>query len=107
MALSANQRQQQPPARRGFDWPGIIRIVLIQVLVLAALSGAFVRYLKWSSDAEWAAFVSASKSTAPDGKLYPRSELPLQAVKAPAAARSENLSERAGTCRGRLAGRDG
>jgi hypothetical protein len=103
MVLSGNQRQE----KRGFDWPGIIRTLVIQVLVLLALSGAAVHYLSWSSDNAWSEFVSLSKEGSPEAKIYPRSDVPLQEVRSPAAPRSENLSERAGTCRGRRAGRDG
>jgi hypothetical protein len=107
MTLSGNQREEQPHERRGFDWPGTIRILLIQVLVLVALTGAFVRYLDWSSDMEWAEFVGVSRTAAPEAKVDPRFEPPLQAVKAQAAPRSETVSDRAGACRARIAGRDG
>jgi hypothetical protein len=103
MALSGNQRQK----KGGLDWPGITRTLVIQVLVLLALSGAAIRYLSWSSDTAWSEFVSVSEQASPEAKIYPRSNVPLQEVKSPAAPRSENLSERAGTCRGRGAGRDG
>jgi hypothetical protein len=103
MALSGNQMQE----KRGFDWPGIIRTLVIQVLVLLALYGAAIRYLSWSSDTAWSEFVSVGKQASPEAKIHPRSEGPLQAVKSPAAPRSENLSDRAGTCRGRGADRDG
>jgi hypothetical protein len=42
------------PEKRGIDWPAIGKTLLIQLLVLLALSAAFVRYLNWSSDAAWA-----------------------------------------------------
>jgi flagellar basal body-associated protein FliL len=108
MTLSGNQKEEPPQQRRGFDWLGTLRILIIQVLVLVALSGAFIRYLNWSSEKEWAEFVSTSRTAAPEAKAYPRTEPPLQAVKAQATPRPESLSERAGTCRGgRSGGRDG
>jgi flagellar basal body-associated protein FliL len=86
---------------------GILRILLIQLVILVALAGAAVGYLNWSSEMEWAEFVNATATATPDAKAHPRSEPPLQAVKAPAGPRSENVSERVGTCRGRAAGHDG
>jgi hypothetical protein len=102
MALSGSQSQE----RRGFDWPGIIRILVIQVLVLLALFGAAIRYVSWSSDTTWSEFVSVSRQASPDARIHPRFDVPVQELKSPAAPHPENLSERAGTCR-RSAGRDG
>jgi hypothetical protein len=45
-------------------WPSIARILLIEVLVLLALSGAVVGYLNWSSEAAWAEFMAASEQSA-------------------------------------------
>ena len=36
---------------RGISWSGIGRTLLVEILVLLALSFAVVRYLEWSSDA--------------------------------------------------------
>jgi hypothetical protein len=102
MALSGNQSGE----KRGFDWPGIIRILVIQVLVLLALFGAAIHYLDWSSDTAWSEFVSVSRQASPEAKIYPGFDVPVQELKLPAAPHPENLSERAGTCR-RSAGRDG
>jgi hypothetical protein len=52
------------PASRQSFWPSIARILLIEVLVLLALSGAVVGYLNWSSEAAWAEFIAASKQSA-------------------------------------------
>ena len=71
MSTSANNSTVR---RQGF-WPSIIRTLLVEVFVLLVLAGAIVGYLKWSSDAAWAEFIAASKSSAP----APAS--PLQAVK--------------------------
>jgi hypothetical protein len=77
----------QSPEKRGFDWPAIIRTLLVQVLVLLALSGAVVRYVSWSSDKAWAEFNAATGPSAPHAT--PQSATPLQAVKdrAPCARR--------------------
>ena len=103
MALSGNQMQQ----KRGFDWPAIIRTLAVQLVVLLALSGAAIGYVNWSSDTAWSEFVSLNKHGSPDAKIYPRSDIPIGEFRSPAAPHPENLSERAGACRGRVAGRDG
>jgi hypothetical protein len=71
----------QTPENRGIDWPAIIRTLLMQGLVLLALAGAVVGYLRWSSDANWAEFLSESGSPLPDAKHRPPSSAPVQAVK--------------------------
>ena len=70
------------PEKRGIDWPAVARTLLIQVLVLLALSAALVRYLEWSSDAAWAEFSAAHPPAQPAAKLLPQSVTPVQAVKA-------------------------
>jgi hypothetical protein len=60
--------------RRGF-WPAIVRILLVEILLLVALSGAVVGYLNWSSEAAWAEFNAASKLSASEPKA------PIQTVK--------------------------
>jgi hypothetical protein len=52
-----NQRQ----SIRGIHWPGIIATLLVQILVVLALSVAAAFYLEWSSDANQAEFASATK----------------------------------------------
>jgi hypothetical protein len=78
----------QSPKKRGIDWPAILRILLMQMLVLLALTGAFVRYVDWSSDRALAEFGTASKASAP--KRQPPSQAPIQNVKdkAPCARRA-------------------
>ncbi|HEV3501635.1 MAG TPA: hypothetical protein VGZ92_15060 [Bradyrhizobium sp.] len=66
---------------RGIDWRAIIRTLLVQVLVLLALSGAFIRYLDWSSNAALAEFVAASKPPAPDPGDRAQSSIPVQTAK--------------------------
>ena len=43
----------QSPENPGINWLAVVRILLVQVLVLLALSGAIIGYLDWSSDAAW------------------------------------------------------
>jgi TRAP-type uncharacterized transport system fused permease subunit len=76
MALLRSQGSEN----RGIDWLGIVRTMLIQVIVLLALSVAVVGYLKWSSDAAWREFNAASKASALEPKHHQHSAIPVQAV---------------------------
>jgi hypothetical protein len=69
------------PEKRGISWQAIVRTLLVQVLVLLALSYAVVRYLEWSSDKALAEFNAASKSSVQDPNHRPQSSTPLQTVK--------------------------
>lgn len=56
-ADNANQDSQS-----GFwqgSWPAIVRIIILEILLLIALSGAFVYYLNWSSEAAVSEFMAA------------------------------------------------
>jgi LPS O-antigen subunit length determinant protein (WzzB/FepE family) len=39
-------------------WPSIVRIIILEILLLLALSGAFVFYLNWSSEAALSEFMA-------------------------------------------------
>jgi hypothetical protein len=71
----------QSPENRGIDWPAVVRTLLVQVLVLLALSGAFIGYLRWSSDTNWKEFISAGGLLVPDAKGHRQSSSPVQTVK--------------------------
>ena len=75
--------QNQSPENRRFDWPAIFRILTVQVLVLAALMVAFVRYVNWSSDQAWAEFSRSFTAPTPalEEKSKPPSASPMRAVK--------------------------
>ena len=75
--------RSQSPENRGIDWLGIVRTLLLQVLVLLALSAAVIGYLKWSSDAAWSDFIAASKASALESKHHQHSAVPLQTVRGP------------------------
>ena len=60
---SLNSQRQ---SNRGISRSGIIGTLLVQFLVLLALLVAVVRYLEWSSDANHAEFMSATKPSASD-----------------------------------------
>jgi hypothetical protein len=53
---------------------------MIQVLVLVALSGAFIRYVNWSSDEAFSDFLAASQSSAPAARPRPQSATPVYAI---------------------------
>lgn len=72
--------RNQNPDRRGIDWLAIVRTLLVQVLVLVALSGAFIRYVNWSSDAAFSEFLATSRSSAPAAEPRPQSATPVYAV---------------------------
>jgi hypothetical protein len=80
----------QGPGNRGIDWLGIARILILQVLVLLALAGAFIRYLDWSSDRAWTDFIAASQAPAQRATPQPQSFAPVRTVKvkAPCARRA-------------------
>jgi hypothetical protein len=71
----------QSQENRGIDWLGIVRTLLVQVLVLLALSGAVIGYLNWSSDAAWSDFIAASKASALEPKHHRHSAVPVQTVR--------------------------
>jgi hypothetical protein len=64
------------PASHQSFWPAIVRTLLVEVLVLLALSAAIVGYVNWSSEAAWTEFKAASKLSAPEANS------PVQTVKA-------------------------
>jgi hypothetical protein len=71
----------QDQANRGIDWPAIVRTLLVQVVVVLALSGAVVFYLNWSSDAAWQEFMLAGESSAPDPNHQAQSSTPVHVAK--------------------------
>jgi len=50
----------------GIRWRGIATTVVVELLVLLALTFAVVRYVEWSSDTAQAEFMSATKPSASD-----------------------------------------
>ena len=72
-----NQNRSKPDV----DWPGIVRTVLIQVLVLLALSAAVIRYVNWSSDAARAEFTAAGKPALSGPTQQPQPAAPVEIVK--------------------------
>jgi flagellar basal body-associated protein FliL len=70
-----------PKQRSGIQWSGIIRTLLLQVLVLLVLAGAFVGYVSWSSDRAWEDFNGVGKSPAADSKQHSQFSPPLESVR--------------------------
>jgi hypothetical protein len=62
--------RNQNPETRGIDWVAIERILILQVLVLIALAGGFIRYVNWSSEVAFAEFSAASNRTALEAKPH-------------------------------------
>jgi hypothetical protein len=56
----------QSGQNRGINWSGIVATLLVQVLVLVALSVAAVYYVNWSSEAALAEFLGAVKPSVSD-----------------------------------------
>ena len=59
-----SRQSSQPESWQDF-WFSIVRIVVLQVAILLALSGAFVVYLNWSSEVSFAEFLAAGSVWAP------------------------------------------
>jgi hypothetical protein len=62
-------------------WLGIVETLLLQVLVLVALSAAVIRYVNWSSEAAQAAFTAAAKPALSDPVLKPEPPAPVEVAK--------------------------
>jgi hypothetical protein len=60
-------------SRQGF-WLSIVRIFVFEVVLLFAISGAFIAYVNWSSEATFSEFLAAGAQSAP-------SSPPLQPIK--------------------------
>jgi hypothetical protein len=75
------------PTNRGSYWPGIVKTALAQVLVLLALSGAFIFYVNWSSEAARSDFMATSQPSVTEPKSHPQSSVPVQTANGPRACR--------------------
>ena len=61
MFPSVDNRPTNPDSRADFyqrAWPSVVRIIILEILLLLALSGAFVFYLNWSSEAAMSEFMT-------------------------------------------------
>jgi hypothetical protein len=66
---------------RGFDWPAIVKTLLVEIAVLLALTGAFVFYVSWSSQVAFEEFMDAGGSAAAEADHRPPASISVQAVK--------------------------
>jgi hypothetical protein len=64
---------------RGMRWLGTAATVVVELLVVVALGVAVVRYLEWSSDANQAEFMSATKPSASVANHSGEFSTPIQA----------------------------
>jgi hypothetical protein len=62
-------------------WLGIVETLLLQVLILVALSAAVVRYVSWSSEAAQAAFTAAAKPALSVPAVQPEPPAPVEVAK--------------------------
>ena len=75
MFPSVNNRPANPASRADFyqrAWPSIVRIIILEILLLLALSGAFVFYLNWSSEAAMSEFMAGGGQPLQAAKDRPR-----------------------------------
>ncbi len=69
-------------SNHGNHWPGIVATVLVQILVVLALSVAAAFYVEWSSDANQAEFASAThRSSLSDSNHHPEVSIPTRTVR--------------------------
>jgi hypothetical protein len=80
----------QSPEHRGIDWAAVGRTLLMQVLVLLALAGAFIGYVNWSSEQALWEFIDASEAQLPSPHRASESAAPVQAVKGQAFCRRKD-----------------
>ena len=66
---------------RGISWSGIGRTLLVEILVLLALSFVVVRYLEWSSEINQAEFVGLIGQLAFDPNQFPVSSVAVHPAK--------------------------
>ena len=71
----------QNPANRGIDRRAVVRTLLVQVLILLALAGAFIGYVNWSSERAFSEFLAASETVPQDSNYRLQSSASVQAVK--------------------------
>jgi hypothetical protein len=72
------------PENRGIDWPAVVRTLLVQLVVLLALTGAFIGYVDWSSGRAVAEFIGAGNSSVLDRNHHPQSSTPVRTARAQA-----------------------
>jgi hypothetical protein len=80
----------QNPTNRGVDWPAVVRTLLVQVLVLLALTGAFIGYVNWSSEQAVWELMNAGEPALQEPHRASEVAAPVQAVKDQALCRRKD-----------------
>jgi hypothetical protein len=73
MFPSADNRPTNPDSRADFyqrAWPSVVRIIILEILLLLALSGALVCYLNWSSEAAVSEFMTGGSQSLQAVKVH-------------------------------------
>jgi hypothetical protein len=73
-----NEKSQE---NYGYDWLGVARTAVIEVLALLVLAGAFIGYVSWSSNTAFQEFIGTSEPSAANHGRLPPSANPIQPVK--------------------------
>jgi hypothetical protein len=68
--------------QRGIQWPRIVAMLFVQILILLALATVVVRYLEWSSDANQVEFMSATQPSVSDQNHMLQASAPFEHGKA-------------------------
>jgi hypothetical protein len=87
MPLFNSQHQNH----RGICWRGIAATAMVELLVLFALAFAVVRYVEWSSAANFAEFMSATKPSASVANHSGEFSTPAQGPQGASRLRSERV----------------
>ena len=59
MSLSTDHSATDQSSRQD-AWPSVVRIIILEIVLLVALTGALVLYLNWSSEAAVSEFMATS-----------------------------------------------
>jgi hypothetical protein len=79
---SRDNEVRRDQTKRGFDWPAIVKTLLVEIAVLVALAGALVFYVNWSSEVAFEQFMNADRSSAAQAEHRPPSPISVRTVKA-------------------------
>lgn len=74
-------RGTENPDNSRTDWLGIARTLVLQIVALLALAGAFIVYLDWSSDITFEQFVGIREPSSASAASHPRSAEPVEPAK--------------------------
>ncbi|HEV7635343.1 MAG TPA: hypothetical protein VGO54_07910 [Bradyrhizobium sp.] len=72
--------EDQSQENRSYDWLGVVRTAVIEILAVIVLVGAFISYVNWSSNTAFQEFIGASEPSATNHGHLPPSANPVQPV---------------------------